>query len=130
MKKVLVLLLVTFMVLLLVACGGSYRFADASDHSKMIGHQHVEIVDEFLDGTISVKQARERLDGLSEIDTDSVGDSTADLITSTTNMLLRQATFSLRISVGDYAFSGSNDCFDIVIERRNTLAEGLGMSAR
>jgi len=106
-------------VMIFAACTSS-RYANASERNRNIATQALNITDEFLDSEVSARDAYNRVDALADIDRD--GDRANGSI-ATDILLLRSALLNSSIS-------DTNENWDTVLERRNRIAEGLGLSAR
>ena len=121
LKKLLIVLALVGLLVGLVGCGSA-----ASERNINIARQAVGIADEFLDGDIGARAARERIGGLADIDSTNTGNTRADA-----------ANLDLAIGIGFLSSSlfrlegaDTSDNFDSVIEARNDLARRIGMRAR
>ena len=119
MRKLRIILLVVVALFVFVGCS-SVPYSNASNHSLSVGERAVAIVDEFLDHSITARDARNQIRALPEIDTDA-GNST--------DFLISAHVFSLgsRLLIAE---NDSAESYDNVLESRNELAVGLGMRRR
>lgn len=109
MKKIAALTLaMLFCVAALVGCGGNIN--------RDIGRQAVEIVDRYLDGNGTADLAHERILELYDDYVDELDNATAFGI------------LQLRIALSAYAHSGTTEDFNTFVERRNSLADDVGLT--
>ena len=96
-----------------------------SAHAAYVGRRAVEIVDEFLDGTINLREARDKIEALGTIDIGkSMEQGYANDFHISSNML------ALSLNLIDFGISGDTtagelDNIDTIISIRNTLAEAV-----
>jgi len=124
MKKLFCIVLLVGLVVALGGCGGSS--SAASERNINIATRAVEIADEFLDASISARDAHDRIGELADIDTTRIGDMDVD----TANTVLSSNLLLLHISLSAVAWEDTIENYDTVLENRNSLAERIGMRNR
>jgi len=124
MKKLFCVFLVMALVAGLVGCGSNEPAA--SERNINIATRAVEIVDEFLDGAIRAGVAHDRVNELAEIDTTN----TKDVRVDQANHRLSTDLLLLRTDLSRAAWEDTTENYNRVLERRNALAERVGIDAR
>jgi len=118
-----VALLIALMVVF-TSCTSNSLYANASAQNRDIATQALNIADDFLDGIISANVASNRVDNLADIDRD--GHPANGIIDGHISLLHT----SLMMVIYDPVEQNNDANWDTVLERRNTIAEGLGLSTR
>lgn len=113
---------------LLSACA-SPKYAMTEQHEKF-GRKALEIADAYLDFEISAEEAYQKLSDLYDAkDTLPEGTSdqkTGNVLVESEVFLLQSAFYGAKMKNSGFATAVGSD----VLERRNTLAETLGVKAR
>lgn len=127
MKKTLVLILAV--VLLLTACSGGKVAASAKAVS--VGKQAVETIDAYLDGSLSGKDANEKLSDLGrqlEYTGEYAGKKMSDQ--ESADWFIKVDIDLANHEIIMDAYKGSPETFDKIAEKRNEIAERVGVSKR
>ena len=115
---------ITFLCILFafVACNSS----NASQRNINIAENAISIVDRFLDGDISPRQAIDELDRLQSISIESTGNLNEDLA----NLSVSGSKLLLSIRLSSAAWDNNLENQNSVLEARNALAEDAGLRTR
>ena len=120
-KALPILLLLIVTLFLITACGESGAgYAEASENTIKIVTQAVEIADEFLDGTINITTAQNRVNSLDSIE--YLDDNFED-----TDFFLAALVTSLWLHLLNFDTSATLENFDNIVRGRNDLAEEIGI---
>lgn len=127
MKKILVLIMAV--VLLLTACSGAK--ATASAKAVSAGKQTVEALDAYLDGSMSGKDANEKLSDLGQqldYTNDYSGKKMSDQERADWTIRMDITLVNHEVIMDNY--KGNPETFDKIVEYRNEIAELVGVSKR
>ncbi|MCL2572578.1 MAG: hypothetical protein FWE11_09265 [Defluviitaleaceae bacterium] len=127
MKRFLASFALFAVLLLLIGCGNQepprLRYDNANSRARYIGTSAVEIADDFIRGAITSGTARQRINNLPSIDT-TMDDSDIRFY----NGRIRHDIGMLRHAL--FQYEGTSAQFADVVDRRNIIAEGLGIDTR
>lgn len=122
------LVLIGFLVVILGACSTSGKFEGIDEDMQTLGREAVRIADEYLDNRIDADTATNQIEELDYVHLASTTEGLENEIL--TYIFLLEARLSI-ISVNEF-LNDQIDPEDLeqLLERRNMLAEGLGMDSR
>jgi len=124
-KKSITLISVVLVMLVISACSSSPEFEDASTHAQAVGRAAIEIADEYLDLRITASEAEQRIRDLGSANSGGPGiDGRVDYYVA------RVQTGLGSISSQEFRGNPIGEYFDELLDRRNQLAEGFGISRR